>query len=157
DFAEVPAASPDAGVARHLREGRAGIVGSKQAAFLRIDDGVDAAAIRGRDCDADAPDAVSGKAGGELLPVRSPGRRLVEPAARPVRRRVDAPRRTTGVPERGVDRLRARRIEIEIDGADVVALEEHLLPRGAAVARAVHAAIRVGAVDMAERRDEHNL
>ena len=93
----------------------------------------------------------------QLLPVGAAVGRFVEPAARPVRRRIDAPRRTARVPQRRVDGLRRRRIEGEIDRADVVALEQHLLPGRAAVARAIDAAIRVGAVDMTERGDEDDV
>ena len=134
DFAEVPAASPDARVGRRLRERRAGIVGSKEPALLRVDDRVDARAVRRRHRDADAADPGDRQAARQLRPVRAAVRRFVQPAARTVRRRIDAPRRTTSVPERRIDRLRRRGIEVEIDRADVVALEEHLLPRGAAVA-----------------------
>src|SRR5216683_6478926 len=102
---EVPPAAPDAAVARGLAPRRTGIVGPEEAAFLRVDDRVHPAAVRGRDRDADAADPVGRQTAGELLPVRAAVRRLVQPAARAVRRRVNAPRRTTGVPERGVNRL----------------------------------------------------
>src|SRR4029077_3171030 len=107
--------------------------------------------------DADAADPVGRQAAGERLPGRPIVGRLVEAAARTVRRRVDAPWRTTRVPERGVNGLGGRRIEGDVDGADVVALEENLLPGRAAVARAVDAAIGVRAIDVAERRHEHDV
>jgi len=157
DFAEVPTAPPDSSVAGDLRKRRSRIIRSEEPALLRIDDGVDAAAVRRRDRDADAAEAVGRQAGGKLRPVGAAIGRLIEAATRPVRRRIDAPRRTPRVPERRVDRLRRRRVEVEIDRADVVALEQHLLPRRPAVAGAVDAAIRVGAVDMAKRRDEDDV
>ena len=157
DLAEVPSAAPDAAVARCLAPRRTGIVGPEEAAFLRIDDRVQPAAVRGGCGDADAADPVGRQTAGELMPVRAAVGRLVQPAARTVRRRINAPGRTTGVPERGVNRLRIARIEGQIDRADVVALEEHLLPRGAAVTRSVDATVRVRAVHVAERRHEDDV
>src|SRR4051812_44804616 len=78
DFSEVPTAPPDSSVARDLRKRRSRIVGSEEAALLGIDDGVDAAAVRRRNGDTDAADAVGRQAAGELRPVGSAVRRLVE-------------------------------------------------------------------------------
>src|SRR5262249_6575967 len=93
----------------------------------------------------------------ERRPVRAAVGGLEEAAAGTVRRRVDEPRRTADGPERRVHRLRIRRIERQIDRADAVALVEHLLPRRAAVLRSIHAAIGMRTVDVAERRDEHDV
>src|SRR5262249_60491108 len=83
--------------------------------------------------------------------------RFEDPTAGTVRCRVDAPRRPARVPQRRENRARIRRIDVQIDGADVVALEQHLLPRRAAVARTVDAAVGVAAVRMAERGDVYEV
>ena len=93
----------------------------------------------------------------ELAPRRAAVGRLEQTAARTVRRRIHAPRRTARIPERRVDGARVTRIEREIDGAEVVAPEQHLLPRRAAVARTIDAAVRVRAVRMPERGDEDDV
>src|SRR5438874_5814830 len=120
DLAEVPAAAPDALVARGFGPRRAGIVGPEQAAVLCVDDRIDARATGRRDGDADAADGVGRQPARQLLPVRAAVGRLVHAAARPVGRRVDAPRRTTRVPQRGVDGLRLAGIAGVIVHADVV-------------------------------------
>ena len=58
------------------------------------------------------------------------------------------------LPEDGVDGLGIARVEGEIDGAGVFVLVEHLLPGLAAVGGAEDAALRVGAVGVAEHGDE---
>ncbi len=156
-LAEVPAAAPDALVARHLRPRRARVVGAVEPALLRVHDGVDAPAVGGRHGDADAPEALGRQPRRQRLPRRAAVGRLEDAAARAVRRRVDAPRRTPRVPERGVHDLRVLRVELQVDRADVLVLVEHLLPRGAAVAGAEDAAVGVRAVDVAERGDEHHV
>src|SRR5205085_11355501 len=65
--------------------------------------------------------------------------------------------RAARVPERRVDDLRVLRVELEVNRAHVVALEENLLPGLAAVARAEDAALRVRAVGVAERGDEDGV
>ena len=157
DLAKVPAASPDARISRRLHERRARIVRSVQTAILCIDDRVDPPRIRRRDRDADASEPFGRQAVSQLIPDRAAVRGFVEAAAGAVRRRINAPRWTPRIPERGVDRLRVRRIDGDVDRADVVALEQHLLPRRAAVSRAIHAAVRIAAVGMTDRRDEHDI
>src|SRR5439155_21568516 len=93
----------------------------------------------------------------QLLPIRAAVGRFVQTAPRTIRGRIDAPRRTPGVPKRRIDNQRVVRLEREIDRAYLVALEQHLLPRRAAVARAIDAAIRIRAVDVSERGDEHDV
>src|SRR5581483_228265 len=153
DLAEVPAASPDALIARRLRPRRAAVVGAEEAALLRVDDRVHAAGPRGGDRQPDAAASLDRNPRVDLLPVVAAVGRLEDPAAGTVGGRVHAPRRTPRVPERRVDRARVRRIDREIDRADVVALEEHFLPRRAAVLRTEDAAIRIRAVRVAERCD----
>src|SRR6266571_2432198 len=156
DLTEVPATSPDAIVARRFAPGSACVVGTIKTTGLRIDDCVDAIAIRGRDCDSYAPLSLGGNAVHEWLPVVAAVRGFKDPPAGSVRRRIDAPRWTTSVPQSRIDHLRILWIESEIDRADVVAFEQHLLPGGSAVARAIHASIRIRAVGVAERGNKHD-
>src|SRR5947208_3351208 len=81
-------------VTGRLRPRRAGIIRSVEAAVLRVDDRVDAAATGGRHRNPDASDAFGRQTIGQRLPVGAAVSRLVEPAARAVRRRIHAPRRT---------------------------------------------------------------
>src|SRR6185436_4289378 len=69
--------------------------------------------------------------------------------------RIDAPGRAPRLPERGIDHARIAGAEGDVDGAGVGVLEEDLLPALASVRRAEDAALRVGAVGMAEGRQEH--
>jgi hypothetical protein len=67
------------------------------------------------------------------------------------------PRALPRSPEDGVDGLRVRRIEREVDRPGVLVAVEDLLERLPAVDRAEDAALRVGAVRMAENRDEEAI
>ena len=50
--------------------------------------------------------------------------------------------------------LLAQQVRGQIDGADILIFEEHLLPGGAAILRAVDAAIGIRGVSVAEGGDE---
>ena len=153
DAAEVPAAPPDPVVAARPRPGRAGVVRAVQPAVVhRVHHGVDAARPARRHGEADASRLGGQAMAGDLRPVIAAVRRLVEAAAGTVGRRVDVPRGTAGLPQGGVEDLRVPRLEGEVDRSGVVVLAEHLLPAPAAVAGAEHAALRVGAVGVPQRR-----
>ena len=61
DLAEVPAASPDAVVARHQRPRRAGIIRAVKPALLGVDDGVHAAGVVGATARPMRPTASAGR------------------------------------------------------------------------------------------------
>ena len=87
------------------------------------------------------------------LPRRAAIGRLEDPAARPRPHRV-LPRTLPLLPQRGVDDVRIGRVDVDVVAARVLVLVEHLLERLAAVERPEDAALLVGPVRVAERRDE---
>ena len=153
DVAEVPGALAEPLVAVDPRPGRAGVVAAVQPALGGLDRGVDPRRVGRRYRDADpAVDPGRQPAAGQPLPGRATVDRLVQPRAGPARRQV--PRQAPHLPQRGVQDAGVARIELHVDRAGVVVLEQHLLPVGAAVGGAEHAALGVGARRVAERRDE---
>src|SRR6185312_10390871 len=143
DGLEVPAAAPDAVVVVHQLPGGAGVVGAVEAAVLGagIHHGVDAVGVRGRNIHADAA-GVGRQPAGQMGPGAAAVGGFVQPAAGAVGGRIHRPRRTPRGPQRGVDHLRVGGIKREVNGSGVVVGEQHLLPGGAAVGRAVDAAVR---------------
>src|SRR5204863_5755628 len=65
--------------------------------------------------------------------------------------------RAEDLPQGRVEHVGVLRIHHEIDGAGLVVAIEHALPRFAAVLRTEDAAFGVGAVGIAQRRDEHDV
>src|SRR5205085_12378395 len=61
--------------------------------------------------------------------------------------------RAPRLPHRRVEVAGVARIEREIDGARILALEQHVLPAGAAVLRAEDAALAIRSPRVPERRD----
>src|ERR1043165_3710758 len=114
-----------------------------------INDGVDAIVIGERNRNPDPPAPFRGNAFVDLFPGSTTVGRFEDAASRPISRRIDEPRRTTHVPQRGIDSLRVSRIEIQIYSTDVVILEENLLPGRAAILRAVDTAIGARGVNVA--------
>src|SRR5690606_35578983 len=83
-----------------------------------------------------------------------PIRRLPDPdAAGRVRAADDRPRLALAAPQRRVDRVRVRRVQLEVDRADAVRHEQHVLPRAAAVRRTVDTALAALAERVAQRGD----
>src|SRR6185312_3779233 len=100
ESAEIPAALPDALIRGDMVPVRAAVVGAVQAAFAGsgIDQCIHAARLARCYRDADAP-GLRGKAVAlHLAPVSATIMRYIQAAARPVRWRVHAPRRPTGLP-----------------------------------------------------------
>ncbi len=157
DAAEVPAAAPHPSVVAHMRPRRPGVVGAVDAASRRVDDRVDTIRHRRRDRDTDPSRFVGQPVAAKLRPRVAAVRRLVEPGAGSVRRRIDAPRRAARLPQRRVDDLGVAGLEREIHRTCVLVLAEDLLPRVAAVLRAIHAAFGVRSVRMAERGDKQQI
>ena len=67
------------------------------------------------------------------------------------------PRHALGLPHRREQHARVVRIQREVDGPRPLAPEEHVLPGGAAVAGAEHAALAVRAPGMPQRRHVHGV
>src|SRR5262249_240480 len=122
----------------------------------RLDEGVDAPAVRRRHGDADLPpDAVRQALAGELLPGVAAVARDVEPAPRPAA--LEVPRVAAHLPEAGEDRVGVAGVEGDVRGTGVGVLLEHLLPAFAAVAGAVDAALGVGAEGVSEDGGEGDV
>ena len=86
--------------------------------------------------------------------------RFIEPAPRHIRRRIYRPRRTPCPPQRGVQHARILRIDRNLNRADIiriVRLKQNLLPRRAAVGRAIQPALRIRRVYIPQRRDIHAI
>ena len=122
-----------------------------------IDHRIDALRIARRHRDARAADAFLRQAVRQLLPRGAAVGRLEDAAARPVRRLIRVPGRPPRIPQAGVDDVGVRRIDHDVHRAEIVVLEQHLLPRLAAVARPEDAAIRIRRVQVADRRDEDDV
>ena len=154
DPAEVPAASPDPRIVARERPARTVVVGAVEPAALGVHHGVDALRPARRDREPDAARAGRKAAAADLRPRPPAVRRFVQAAARPVRRRVDVPGRPARLPESRVHDAGIARLEREIDGAGVLVAVEHALPDPAPVGGEKDAALGVGAVGMAESRDQ---
>src|SRR5581483_110106 len=153
DVVVIPGALTEVAVLGALRPRLAVVVAAIDRAVLGLDDRVHASAARRGRADADPAHHALWQAFG-------PGD--LGPRVAAVVRAEDAAARTTGhelpgpadrLPEGRVDDPRVVRIQGEVDRARPIVPVEHALPGRAAVARAVDAALRVGAVRVPERRD----
>src|SRR5712664_2848060 len=79
----------------------------------------------------------------------------IEAAARPVRRRVNAPRWPAGLPQRGKNRLRIPRFESQIDRSGVFVVKENFLPALSTIFRTKETSLLVRPVRMTQRRGEN--
>ena len=157
DLLEVPTAAPHARVSRRLHPGRARVGRTVKTALFGVDHRVHDARAARRDRDPAASETVRGQPVRERLPRRPAVRRFVNAPAGSVRRGIGVPRRPPRVPERCVHDLRIRWIDRDVDGADAVVLVKHVLPRRAAVPGSEQTALCIGRVEMADRRDEHDV
>src|SRR5690606_31938460 len=103
------------------------------------------------DVDADLADHALRQPAGQLRPAVTAVRGLPQPALLGAAK--DRPRLALAAPGGSVDLARIRRIDRQVDEAGRIGDEQDLLPRRAAVARAVHAAIGVRPTRAAERGD----
>ena len=85
----------------------------------------------------------------------APVNRAIQPAARSIRRRVDAPRRPPCLPQRCINRSWISWFERQINRARVFVMKQNFLPVLSAIFRAVHAAFLVRPVRMPQRGDEN--
>src|SRR5207248_8454379 len=96
DLIEIPASAPDAVVFGNLLPVLPAIIRAVQSALLGIRDQVNPLCIAGSKRDAHPSQSFRGQSlSFDGLPVFSAVVRTVQPAARPIRRRVDAPRWST--------------------------------------------------------------
>ena len=85
----------------------------------------------------------------------APVNRAIQPAARSIRRRVDAPRRPPCLPQRCVNRSWIPRFERQINRARVFVMKQNFLPTLSAIFRAEHPSLLVRPVRMPQRGDEN--
>ena len=85
----------------------------------------------------------------------APVNRAIQPAARSIRRRVDAPRRPSRLPQRCVNRSWISRFERQINRARVFVMKQNFLPTLSAIFRAEHPSLLVRPVRMPQRGDEN--
>src|SRR5436309_1289787 len=104
--------------------------------------------IGGRAGNSYVPEALGRDAIRQRLPSSAAIRGFEDAAAGPVGRRVDTPGWTTRIPQSRVNDLRILRINREVNCADVVVLEQHLLPRRSAIARAIDSSVGIRAIGM---------
>ncbi len=161
----------DAAIAMHQLPRLAAVVAAEQAALVRLDEGIDAPAVRRGDGHADlAPDAFGQPLAvflalgcvlaepqrfrpwrrHELRPGVAAVARGVQPAAGPAAGQL--PRPPPRLPQPGEQHFRIGRIEAHIGGAGVGVLEQDALPGLAAVGGAVDAALGIGTEGMAQHR-----
>ena len=133
------------------------VVRAEEAAVVVLEEGIDAARVRGRHRQADlADDAVRGHAGvaGDLGPGGAAVDRFEHAAARPAGgHRVLL---AEGLPERRVDHVRVVAVECDVDRPGALVPEEDALPCVATVGRLEDAALLAGDPVLPERRDVDN-
>src|SRR5271170_386821 len=157
--AEIPTAHPEAVIGGDVAPVLACIVRAVNSALVSIHERKDSlAAFTGGDGDSDAAQSLARKSmGRDLPPIHSAVRGLVKAAARPIRGRIDAPRRAARLPQRRIHNLRIARLETEINRAGVVVLCEDLFPARAAIRRAVHAALCIRPKTVPERGNKYDI
>ena len=85
----------------------------------------------------------------------APVNRAIQPAAQSIRRRVDAPRRPSRLPQRCVNRSWISWLERQINRACVFVMKQNFLPTLSAIFRAEHPSLLVRPVRMPQRGDEN--
>ena len=125
-------------------------------AVARLDERVHAIGIRASEGDADLADVVRGET---VAAQTSPGGSAVgghiDAGAGPAA--LASPRVNLELPRRREELLRVGGIHHDVDAAGVLVDEEHLLPRAAAVRRAIDAALALRSVAVALRGDEDDV
>src|SRR6266699_127198 len=117
-------------------------------------DCIDTIRIRRGDCDAGSPDSLLRQSVCELCPGAAAVCGLEDSAARTVRRSIREPGRTSRVPEARVNDLGVRRIDDNLDRADVLVTED-FLPGPPAISGAEDSAFLVRRVEFPDGGDEY--
>ncbi len=145
------------GVADH-RPCVAAIVGAVERRLRVLDEGVHPVRVAARHGHRDLADRMVRR--GHAVPDRLVPRRAA------VARHVDAAGRAAAVeipgmdeqrPHAGIERVRIARVHREVRAAGLVVELQHLLPRLAAVGRAIDAALRLRLEQLPQRADEHAI
>ena len=145
----VPGPLPQRAVAARERPRLAPVVRAEEPALLGLDERVDALRERRRHRDAHlAPDALGEPLARDLLPRVAAVARDVERGAGAAAHQLPGP--APRLPQPGEHDARVLRVERDVGGAGVRVRVEDLLPRLPAVARAIDAALGVGAEGLAE-------
>src|SRR6267154_245675 len=90
-----------------------------------------------------------------MSPMIAAIRRAIQPAARSIRRWVNAPRRPSRLPKRSKNRLRIPRLEGQINPARVFIMKQYFLPAFSAVFRTENAPFRIWPVRMPQGRHKN--
>src|SRR5262245_22201253 len=147
DLGKIRAAPPESCVAADLPPTFSPVIRSIDAALLWV--GVNRRVkdvwIAARNVETDAPKALLKRrqSRGQLSPGIAAVGRFEEAAFRPLPRAV-LPRPLPSRPQVGVNDLRIRRVERDLDRAGVFVLIQHATPRRAPVNRPIDAALSVG-------------
>ena len=157
DVAVVERAVDEVAAARHPLPVPAAVVGPVQPGLFRLDDGPHPLRPGRGNGDADLPLDPLGKSRlvRQVLPGVAAVAGLVQAASGAAARHV--PEVAVRLPDRRVDDARVVRVHRQVDGPGPVAGEQDPLPVPAAVARAVHPALVVGAEQVAEGGDVHEV
>src|SRR6267154_1803263 len=156
ELSEVPPAPPDAPVSRNPLPTLPAVVRTKKPAFLGIQDQINSPRVARRKRDADPSESLRWQSlPAYMFPMVAPITRAIQPAARAVRRSVDAPRRPSRLPQRCVNHFRIAGLESKIDRARVFVLKQNLLPALSSIFRTENAALRVRPISMPHRRHEN--
>src|SRR5215510_8937905 len=136
DLGEIGAAPPEPPVAADPPPAFSRVIGTIDAAFLRVgvNSRVKDVRIAPRNVEPDASEALLKRrqSRGQISPGIAAVGRLEEAAFGPLPRAV-LPRPLSSRPQVGVNDLRIRRVERDLDRAGVFVLIQHALPRRAAV------------------------
>ena len=152
DMGVIPGAGVQYPMGIDVLPGLAVVIAAPQAALagLGFDDRVDARRPAGGDRDADLADQ-AGQPAAEFFPAIAAVRGPVDPAA--LAPGLDIPGFAAVVPQRGVQYPRVGGVDGQVRGPRVPVHREDLLPAPAAIAGAVHAALRVRRPDLPLDRD----
>src|SRR5713226_5640687 len=158
DFPEVPTALPDAPVIRNTLPTLPAVVRTKQPALLGVHDQINPPRIARRKSNSDSPKTLRWQSlSGHVIPMVASINRAIKPAARPVRRRVDAPRWPSRLPQRGKNGFWISRLECQIDRACILIVKKNLLPALSPIFRKKHPALLVRLISVTKRGHKNSI
>ena len=149
-MSEIPGTLREPLVFVHPGPSVAAIIGTIEPAFFRFDERINTVGVAARDRDA----SPSENSRGQAFPIQVfPGVAAIDGLVKSATGTTagEAPWRARTLPESGEEHIGIVRIEGQVNGASLVILEQNLLPGLAAIAGAEDAAVRIGAISMAER------
>src|SRR5437016_14411548 len=156
DFPEIPSALPDTPVIRNALPALPRVIRTKQPTFLCVHDQINSPRIARRKRYANSSQSFRRQSlPVHAFPMIAPVNRAIQPAARSIRGRVDAPRRPSRLPQRCVNRSWIPRFERQINRARVFVMKQNFLPTLSAIFRAEHPSLLVRTVRMPQRGDDN--